>query len=388
MPRQAQWPPPIHRTVRGAARVRIAGHDHYLGAYGSEEAAREFARLIKDGPPEPGEDWGKRKKPRPLTVAEAVERYDAFADVHYRHPDDGRSTSEIAYVRAAGKVLLAVCPAMKADDFRGKALKAARDAMVAKGWCRTNVNHHVNVVKRMWKWLASEELVSAEAYGSLRAVEALKAGRTTARESPRVRPAPPDHVEAALAYLTPHLQAAVRLQVYTACRPGEALAFDPAHVERREGGVWLWRPARHKTQHHGKERLILVGPRAQAVLLPLLATHVSGPLFSPRRSEALRRAAIRAGARTPRPTPLAGRYPQGDRFDGIAYARAVTRACARAEVPRWRPNQLRHAAATLLAAEFGPVVAQTILGHSHLRTTEVYAERDLAAALAAVGKAG
>lgn len=384
MPRKANWPPPIHRTRRGAARVRIAGKDYHLGRHGSQEAAKEYARLIERGPPEPGQRVGK--KARPLTVAGAVERYDAFALTHYRHPD-GRLTSEIEYVRAAGKVLLAVCAAMKADEFRGKSLKEVREAMVEKGWCRTNVNHHTNVVKRMWKWLASEELVSAEAYGSLRAVEALKAGRTSARESPRVLPATLEHVEAALLYLTPHLAAAVRLQLYTACRPGEALALDPDDLDRT-GDVWLWRPGKHKTLYRGKVRLILVGPKAQEVLTPLLAVHGKGSLFQPKISEALRRAARRAGAKTPRPTPLAGRYPMGSQFDGITYVRAVTRACVRAKVPRWRPNQLRHLAATLLAAEFGPVIVQTILGHSQLRTTEVYAERDVAAAAAAIAKVG
>lgn len=384
MPRQASWPPRLLRHKSGRARVYWKNRDYWFGRYGSREANEAYAEFVRAGPPQGPPKASARRTG--LTVAEALERYLAYASGHYRHPD-GRQTSEMSYVRAASAVLLAICPALKAEQFRGRALKEAREAMVKKGWCRSNVNHHVNVLKRVWKWLCSEELVTAEAYGSVRSVEALKRGRTQARESPRVLPAPPEHVEAALPYLSPHLEVAARLQLLTACRPGEALALDPAHLERREG-VWLWRPAAHKTAHHGKERLILVGPRAQALLAPLLATHEGGPLLSPRASEQLRRLRVRQGAPTPRRSCLAGRYDLADAYDGEAYSKAVGRACDWAGVPRWRPNQLRHTAATLLAEEFGPLVAQTILGHANLRTSEVYIERDLSAALAAIAKAG
>jgi len=46
----------------------------------------------------------------------------------------------------------------------------------------------------------------------------------------------------------------------------------------------------------------------------------------------------------------------------------------------WRPNQLRHFAATAIRAVAGIETAQMILGHSELKTSEIYAERDLAAA--------
>lgn len=384
MPREAQWPPRIqlHRKS-GQARVRVNRQDYYLGPFGSDEAARKYAELVARGRPEPG---ARPPGPHRLTVAEAAELYERHAEAYYRKPD-GRPTGEMGYVRAACRALLDVCPRMPAEEFRARALKEVREHMVKKGWCRRNVNHHTNTVKRVWKWLCSEELVPAECHASLRAVEALKAGRTAAPERPRVPPADPAHVEATLPHLTPHLAAAARVQLYSACRPGEALALDPAEVERA-GEVWLWRPESHKTAYRGKGKLILLGPKAQAVLLPLLEAHPGGLLFSPRRSEALRRAAVRAGARSPRRSPLAGRHPVGDRYTVEAYDKAIGRACRSAGVPHWNANQLRHLAATVLAAKYGPVVAQTILGHANLRTTEVYAEVSLPPAVAAVAETG
>ena len=54
----------------------------------------------------------------------------------------------------------------------------------------------------------------------------------------------------------------------------------------------------------------------------------------------------------------------------------------------WAPNQLRHTAATELRRRFGLEVARVVLGHSEVDTTEIYAERDFAAARAAMREIG
>jgi integrase len=59
-------------------------------------------------------------------------------------------------------------------------------------------------------------------------------------------------------------------------------------------------------------------------------------------------------------------------------ARTIAKACARAGVPHWHPNQLRHNFATLARRQFGSEAAQVVLGHSRADMTQVYAERDLA----------
>lgn len=46
----------------------------------------------------------------------------------------------------------------------------------------------------------------------------------------------------------------------------------------------------------------------------------------------------------------------------------------------WSPNQLRHTRATAIRERYGIEAAQTVLGHSDPRTTEIYAERDFAMA--------
>jgi integrase len=54
----------------------------------------------------------------------------------------------------------------------------------------------------------------------------------------------------------------------------------------------------------------------------------------------------------------------------------------------WSPNQLRHTAGTAIRKRFGAEAAQTVLGHSHLTVTEIYAERDLEKAAEVIRQLG
>ena len=60
---------------------------------------------------------------------------------------------------------------------------------------------------------------------------------------------------------------------------------------------------------------------------------------------------------------------------------AVRRAAAKAGVPHWHPNRLRHLYATEVRRGFGLEAAGASLGHSKMSATEVYAERDLGTAV-------
>ena len=77
-------------------------------------------------------------------------------------------------------------------------------------------------------------------------------------------------VEATLEYLPKVVADLVRFQRLTGCRPGEALQLRPCDVDRTTD-VWIFRPNSHKTEHHGRERLVMIGRRAQGLLLKFLA---------------------------------------------------------------------------------------------------------------------
>src|SRR5262249_3036319 len=153
-----------------------------------------------------------------------------------------------------------------------------------------------------------------------------------------------------------------------------------------------YRPCRHKTSHHGKDRVIFIGPQAQEVLKPWLKTDLSAFLFQPREAVAERRAWLRSKRKTrvqpsqrDRRKGMPARRP-GERYPTDSYRQAIARACKVAGIDSWHPHQLRHSAATRLRHDFGLDVARAVLGHSSPVVTEVYAELDRAKASEAMEK--
>ncbi|HYW80086.1 MAG TPA: site-specific integrase, partial [Thermoguttaceae bacterium] len=175
----------------------------------------------------------------------------------------------------------------------------------------------------------------------------------------------------------------LRFQRLTGARPGEVCILRPCDIDRSED-VWAYRPESHKTEHHGRERIIHIGPKAQAILRPYLLRDADAYCFSPSESEAKRRAEQHANRKTPmscgnRPGTNRKRTAKrkaGDRYTTDSYRRAIHRAADLAGVDRWSPNQLRHSAGTEIRKTFGLEAAQVVLGHAAADITQVYAERD------------
>ncbi len=58
----------------------------------------------------------------------------------------------------------------------------------------------------------------------------------------------------------------IELQLLTGMRPAEVCAMRGCDIDT-SGKMWLYRPASHKTQHHGYDRTVFLGPKAQAIVL-------------------------------------------------------------------------------------------------------------------------
>lgn len=172
----------------------------------------------------------------------------------------------------------------------------------------------------------------------------------------------------------------VRFQRLTGCRPAEVCRVKPCNVDR-SSDVWVYRPESHKTEHQGRERIIHVGPKAQAVLALYLLRDADAYCFSPINSERKRRAKQRARRKTrvqPSQIDRSKAHPKRtprERYDANSYRRAIHRACDLAGIDRWAPNRLRHSAGTEIQ-KFGLEAAQVTLGHATADVTQVYAERD------------
>jgi site-specific recombinase XerD len=95
----------------------------------------------------------------------------------------------------------------------------------------------------------------------------------------------------------------------------------------------------------------------------------------------------------PLPEQLAPRHKEGGKkVSRAAWWKRLTeeeREAVRAwrREHRWHPNRLRHSRATELRRH-GLDVVKTILGHSKVETTQIYSEKDVAAAMELVAKIG
>ena len=254
---------------------------------------------------------------------------------------------------------------------------AVRDAMLRSDrLCRQTVNRYMQVLsRRMMPWALDAGFIRAATKVELSQVQPLKRGRSTARECAPIREASDAAVEATCAELTPHVAAMVRVHRLTGMRPGELCAMRREDIDRTST-PWVYRPPRHKNDWRGEwgqPRAICIGPRAREILSGLWGDALTGHLFSPLRSMAEWLAAKRAARTSPfypcrdeaysRAKPNPARKP-GESFDPCSYNQAVERACEKAGVEKWSPNQLRHSFATEVRRKFGLEACRAVLGHS------------------------
>ena len=128
----------------------------------------------------------------------------------------------------------------------------------------------------------------------------------------------------------------------------------PSEIDRSTD-VWRYWPQSHKMEHKNRQRVILIGPKAQAILLPYLDRSDDKFCFMRKRNKG--------------------------RFTRMFYWKQIQQGCDKAfKAPpeirnnkqklktwrkkhRWAPNRLRHAAATSIRHEFGLEAAQTHWNH-------------------------
>jgi len=291
-----------------------------------------------------------------MTVRSLVARYQAHADAYYLDRD-GKPTGEARNIAYATKHLAAEYPDHAAHTIGLKEMRAVRDKMIAADLCRNVINQRINKTRRMFRWAAGQDLIPDGEWMKLAHLEPLPPGRSKAKESEPVLPVPQAHIDKVLAELPGTHAAMVQVQLLTAMRPGELCAMRGVDIQQ-SGDIWWYTPVSHKTAWRGKAREIAVGPQARAILADWLCP---GYLWKP-----TRRAAVQ------------------QHITSNAYLWAIYRACDRAKVDRWSPNQLRHNALTAIRREAGLEAAQAVGGHAKADTTEIYAERnkELAAEIA------
>ena len=374
-------------TATGQAKVRIDGKDHYLGPYGSEESKKLYDELIAR--------WlcaGRKPDSVNVTLNRLSVLYIEFAESYYRK--DGKVTSEVASIRSALKMLIKLFGRLPVNDFSPIKLKKVRDAMIAAGWVRTSLNKQVRRITRMLRWGVESELVAPDVHAACKAVPGLRFGRSAASESEKVQPVSLEDIQAIEPFVSRQIWGMIQLQLVTGMRPGEVRSIRLCDIDRSHD-VWEYKPASHKTQHHGRKRRVFIGRKGQEIVRQFLKVDQTTRLFSPRDAERERSEERRGNRVSPMtPSQRARKHKErpmrtaGLQYTKDSYNRAITRACEEAEVESWAPNQLRHNAATEIRKTHGIDVARAVLGHSSMDVTEIYAEQDFDKARAVIAEIG
>jgi integrase len=378
--------------------------DVLLGRH-SKQAKAEYARVIaeweaKDRRGVPGETDHKTPD---LSIAELLAAYWKHAEGYYRDKD-GNPTGEINDLRFALKPVREMFGDLDASKFTPLCLKSIRQRMITQpittriktvdpktskrawthkvlkvGLCRKLINARVHRIRRVFRWAVSEGLVGADVYVALQTLEPLKAGRSAARESQPVKAVSEALVWDTLPFLSATIADMVRILAFTGMRCGELCLMRGCDLDT-SASVWLYRPGRHKTEHHGHERVIAIGPKAQHILRAYLRTDTQAPLFSPVESMKQFRAKRRQERKSKvQPSQVDRRKAHPKRRPGAKYSaktlsHAIGRACRKHGLPSWHAHQLRHLHASLARKQFDLDHAQASLGHHSPQVSVRYAE--------------
>lgn len=265
--------------------------------------------------------------------------------------------------------------------FKPRHLLAVRDAMARSGrLSRSTVNARLGRIKRFFKWACAHDLAAPDLWANLQTVSGLSVGEAGIGEADPVTPTPLESIKAAAENGPPVIADMLRVQFYCVMRPGEVCKMRADGVRQGDAG-WLYVPGSHKTTWRGKKLVKAIPAIARAIVERRLESE-TGYLFDTaegRRWGAEQAAETKGERKTkirPSETKQREERRQGTHsgiYTPTSYRQAVKRACERAGVQPFTPNQVRHSAVTWVSETIADHdAAQLLAGHSHAATTEIY----------------
>jgi integrase len=366
--------------------------DFLLGKYDTPESREKYHRLLAEWnaagrrltPFGPQPSAGKPESDaESASVNEVMLAFLRHAEAE-RYADDSR---ELGQFKLSLRPLRRLYGTLPAAEFSPKKLKALQQAMATGswmnqaerdkttkkklpvGWCRNVVNRRIGRIKTLFKWAASEELVSGSVYQDLRSVAGLPKNAKGVRHTKRRASTSREDLDKVLAKLrgpTPAAATMLELQWLSGMRSCEVRLMKAGEVDRSDPACWLYRPAKHKNDWREGDvgRVVPLGPECQRVLSPWLAGAPSNAyLFRPARLRKRRH------------------------YTAFSYAQAVRRACQRAGV-KVIPYGGRHAAKMRIERVAGADAARAVLGQTSIQSTQHYGQLDTARAAEVMRKLG
>lgn len=409
-------PPKFSRHTTGQAYsiwpagTPYAGDFRYHGLHGTPEADENYRRWLQEIQPGGGVPPRQPGEVPLWTVAEVWDAWLSHLEKTQRYKKHGRETGAMRSVVVAMKAHTGLYGSLLARDFGPYELAQVRASLVAgnskrgRPRQRDTVNRYIRIIRQAWAWATADGKVPRESWLSLSAVTPLRVNEG-GREAGEVVSVREEVFSATLPHLQPAVRAMLELCSWSACRIGEAVQMrtadivteDPIVPDGRVGECWIYRPRSWKTEHQdrrkrsGRQRIVILGPQAQAVLEPWLKPWAPDDyLFDSHESLVLRQHK-RHGTKPPPQT--FGNHP----YNPASICKIVQTCCKSHGIEHWHPHQLRHLAASRFAARYGLDLTRLLLGHSSLEITLRYVDpgvitpedrRAYAALIAAVAQLG
>jgi len=420
LPKTPKIPKLCLHKASGRAVVCIDGKDHYCGKFNSPEAWELYTRLISE--------WMHRKKFAPsqskeippsddfntLTVNELILRYFTFSEKYYAN-----SLGELDKIRLALKPLRALYGKKLVSEFGPKALKHVRETMTYQRTrtrihidplgnktkiqepttlSQRTINQRINIITRMFAWATEEELIPRDIYlaAALKQVKPIRDGRFGVKPPTRVSAADMNIYRALLPHLPGPVKAMLQLINLTTMRSSDVCLMRPIDIDQSEP-VWKYSPTKFKRSELSgtKQRVLMIGPEGQKILAPFLENRSpESYLFSPKETMEEHFLERRKNRKTKvQPSQITQKKPAPKRAPGLKYNSqsfyaAITRVVKKLGLGKIFPNQLRHGAGARIRKEFGIEHASKVMGHTHISTTEIYADYDMTKTMEIMHKIG
>src|SRR5262245_38070042 len=201
----------LHKSA-GQAYVRLNGKQRYLGKYGTPAAQRAYAQLLEQlaDDAERHDEQLKQAafvppKANDLIICELLAAYWPHAENHYRK--HGQATRTLDNIRLAIKPLNERHGELPVRQFGPLLLKAHREWMLNQKTptgdtpTRGVINERVRIIRPVFEWGVSEELVPETVFRALKTVAGLQQGRSRAREPKGVGAVSDEVIDATIAKL-------------------------------------------------------------------------------------------------------------------------------------------------------------------------------------------
>lgn len=340
--------------------IKNKAHRLYLGKFGTPGSLEKYQQFIKRLAA--GDDLTPA---RPLTstptVDALIDSYFTFAENYYRRAEG--MSPEFDAMLYATKPLHELFGSELAASFGPRSLVTIRTHLAKHGLARTNINRQIPRIRKFWRWCCEQEHVDPALYHRLLCVRGLAKGQDGVRESKPVQPASTESLAALLPHLSPVVRAMAEIQYRCGMRPSEVCRLRTCDLDMSDD-VWLYMPARHKTEHLDITLIKAIPPTAQRTLRPWLENEPY--CFPPYRRRTPKQNARRKS-----------RLRLHDRYSAESYRKAFDYGFAKArkagvEIPHFSPNQLRHSILTYVSEELGKQAAQRWGGHESIKTTSIY----------------